>query len=329
MASQKTKLRGAVIGCGKISAYHLQAWQRLTGIEIVALTDPNAQRAAERRDAFFPGAAIHPDIDSLLESERIDFIDILTPPWLHREHCLKAAEKELHIICQKPLCDELDEAESLVHELAGYPKLFCVHENHPYRPWFLRVIELHRDGFFGRDLKLSLVHHAPSEPPETFKTEAEKGILLDYGVHLIAMASALLGEPDSVKAELHRTNPRVKGESRAKVTLAFPAATAHIDISWQDNQPFRGGFSLVGSQGEAHFPGSLTRGDPAQFRILKEGDCTHDETRDPTQDFSESFYLFQRQFLDATKALAPAPQAASDNINSLRWTFAAYLHSGR
>jgi len=318
------KLRGAVVGCGKIAAYHLRAWRRLAGVEIVALADPAQPRAVERRDAYFPAAAIHPHIDSVLERERIDFIDILTPPWLHREHCLKAAEKGIHIACQKPLCDRLEEAEALVRKLASYPKRFCVHENHPHRPWFRDTLALHREGFFGDSLKLTLTHHAPSEPPETFKIEAEKGILLDYGVHLVAMARALLGEPRALAARLGRVNPRVKGESQATLEMEFPAGTATIDVSWQDNGPFRGGFSLLGDLAEAHLAGSLTRGEPSRLRIERAGERLRDETRDPTEDFAESFYLFQKEFVEAIERGGAGPQPAEDNLKTLRCVFEAY-----
>src|SRR5262245_1009253 len=116
------KLRGAIIGCGMISEYHLRGWLRIPEVEIVALCDPDRQRAESRRSQFVPDAQCYDSLDLLLASQRLDFVDVLTPPWLHREHCLQAAAAGVHIICQKPLCGELAEAESLVAELEGYEK---------------------------------------------------------------------------------------------------------------------------------------------------------------------------------------------------------------
>lgn len=318
------KLRGAVIGCGMISEYHLRAWQRIPEVEIVALVDVNLEQALQKSKAFASSAKIFPDIESMLDETGIDFVDILTPPWLHREHCLQAAGKNVHLICQKPLCDSLEEAESLVNELSQYPKRFSVHENHPFRPWFIEVLKLYRDGFFGDDLNLTLTQHEPKEPPEQFKAESENGIMLDYGIHFIAMARTLLGEPESVDAVFSRINPRVRGESKAEVGLKFPRASARIALSWQDHGTFAGGFSLVGDRGEAHLAGTCTRGDSSRFRLIDKGKILRDEIRCPTEDFSESFFYFQRAFIDAWLHGTPAPQPVTDNLETLRTTFAAY-----
>src|SRR5262245_18376843 len=144
-----TKLRGAIVGCGMIAEYHIRGWLRIPEVEIVALCDPDRSRAESRRSEFVPQAKLYDGMDALFQSEKVDFVDILTPPWLHREHCLRAAAAGVHIICQKPLCNELSEAESLVAELSSYDKIFAVHENHPYRPWFRHILRLRDEGFFG------------------------------------------------------------------------------------------------------------------------------------------------------------------------------------
>src|SRR5688500_13044621 len=98
------KLRGAIVGCGMISEFHLRGWQRIPEVEIVALVDPVRDRAEQRRARFAPPARVYDSLDSLFASESsLDFVDILTPPWLHRAHCLRAAQAGVHIICQKPL----------------------------------------------------------------------------------------------------------------------------------------------------------------------------------------------------------------------------------
>ena len=51
------KLRGAIVGCGMISEFHLRGWQRIPEVEIVALVDPARERADERRAQFAPQRA--------------------------------------------------------------------------------------------------------------------------------------------------------------------------------------------------------------------------------------------------------------------------------
>lgn len=325
------RLRGAIVGCGMISEFHLRGWQRIPEVEIVALVDTSRSRADARRAQFAPHARLYDSLDDLFANEApdragapLDFVDILTPPWLHREHCLRAAQGGVHIICQKPLCDRLEDARALVTALADYSRLFLVHENHPYRPWFRDLLSRHRAGLFGRPRFLHLTQHDPREPPEAFKSEAEHGVLLEYGVHLVDMTRALLGEPRRVSAWLERINPRVRGESLAHVVFEYPEATVVIDISWKAHGLAQGSMLFVGDVGEAFFEGRMTRGDVSRFRVAEGKTVLLDEQRSPTEDYIDAFFLLQREFADAMLGGPDPAQKAVDNLRTLVATFAAY-----
>jgi predicted dehydrogenase len=326
------KLRGAVVGCGMISEFHLRGWQRIPEIEIVALVDPVHDRAEERRSQFAPQARLYDTLDGLFadrDAGALDFVDILTPPWLHREHCLRAAQAGVHIICQKPLCDGLEDARSLVDALRDYHRLFLVHENHPYRPWFRDMLQRHRDGFFGRPRFLHLIQHDAHEPPERFKSEAERGVLLEYGVHLVDMVRVLLGEPHRVSAQLQRINPRVRGESLAHVVFEYPDAIAVIDISWKAHGLQQGGVLFIGEAGEAWFEGRMTRGETSRYRVTSGNTVVLDEPRSPTEDYVEAFYLLEREFADAMLGRTAPVQQAVNNLSTLEATFDAYQASSQ
>jgi D-apiose dehydrogenase len=319
-----SKLRGGLYGCGMISEFHLRGWQRIPEVEIVALGNRTISRAEERRSQFFPHAEVYDDLGAMLREARLDFVDILTPPALHHEHCLLAKEAGLHIICQKPLCDDLNDAQALVGEMLGYPKLFAVHENHRYRPWFQELLRLHREGFFGHIHFVRLEHLNPTAPGEAYKLEAEPGVLLEYGTHLVDMMRALLGEPERVYARLHRLNPEVQGESLAHVAFEYPQATAIIEVAWKRRGALQGGLLVAGEIGEAYYEGTMTRGAAARFRLFKNGATVLDEARSPYDDYVESFYLFQRECVDAILGGAAVTQTGAENLKTMISTCAAY-----
>ena len=321
----RKKLRGAVYGCGMISAYHLRGWQRIPEVEIVALANRTVERAEERRRAFAPEARVYRTLEEVLAQEDVDFVDILTPPDLHREHVLQAKAAGVHVICQKPLCATLADARALANEMAGYERLFAVHENHRYRPWFREVLKRHREGFFGEGLFVRLAQFDPQEPPEAYKLQAERGVLLEYGTHLVDMARALLGEPRRVYARLQHANPHLRGESGAHVVFEHDGgATTAIDVAWKAVGTRQGGALVTGTRGEAFYEGTMTRGEEARFRLFSGSDVVIDEARRPSDDYAESFYRFERACTDAMLAGTPPEQTAAENLRTLEATFAAY-----
>jgi predicted dehydrogenase len=319
-----TILRGAVIGCGTVSEFHLRAWQRVPEVVITALCDSEPTRAEAQARKFATGGKVYSTAESLLECESLDFVDILSPPDRHKEHCLLARTAGLHVICQKPLCSELADAAEVVEAFDDYPKYLVVHENHRYRPWFRRIGELHKAGFFGGIRYLRLQQHDAHEPPEEYKRQADRGVMLEYGVHLVDMMRALVGEPNRVQASFSRLNPRVRGESLAVAIYACSGATAVLDVAWKSAPPEGGGLIVEGQRGTAIYEGPMTRGPQARFRLYQDGNTVLDEHRRPLDDYVESFYLLQRGFVDSLLANSPPPQPATDNLRTLRSTFAAY-----
>jgi predicted dehydrogenase len=320
-----TKLRGAVIGCGMVSDFHLLGWRKIPEVEINALCDPVRSRAERQAQKFAPAARIYESAESLFAAETLDFVDILAPPSVHKELCLLARSADVHVICQKPLCVTSVEATELVAAFDGSTKALVVHENHRYRPWFRRILELHNDRqFFGTIRYVRFEQHDACEPLEQFKTAAPHGVMLEYGIHLVDMMRALLGEPQRVFASFEHINPSVQGESLAVATYEYENATVVIDIAWKPAGPEHGCLVVEGDRGTALYEGSMTRGDRARFRLFEGGNTFLDEDRLPRDDYAESFYRLQRDFIDSLQNELLPPQAAQDNIRTLLATLAAY-----
>jgi predicted dehydrogenase len=319
------RLRGGVFGCGMISEHHLRAWNRIPEVEIVALANRTVERAEQRSREFAPAARVYGDLASMLARENLDFIDILTAPALHREHCLMAKQAGLHIICQKPLCHTLGQARELAREMSGYPRLFAVHENHRYRPWFRTIENEYRAGSFGKVSLVRLEHLNAREPAEAYKLAAAEGVLLEYGSHLVDMMRGLLGEPRRAYARVHRLNPAIEAESLVHAVYEYPETTAIIDVAWKHAAITQGSLLVAGSEGEAYFEGTMTRGkDSSRLRLSRNDKILSDEQRSVMVDYADSFYAFERECVDAMLSRGKAPRRVEEYLRTLVCTFAAY-----
>jgi D-apiose dehydrogenase len=325
LPAPRRRLRGGLFGCGMISEFHLRGWQRVPEVEMVAIGNRTVSAAERRRDEYAPAAKVYGDLREMLAAEALDFVDILTPPALHAEHCLAAREAGVHVICQKPLTDDLESARRLVAAMRGSGRVFAVHENHRYRPWFQTILARLREGFFGKLELVRIEQLDPREPAEAYKTTMERAVLLEYGTHLVDMMRALLGEPRRVFARSHHLNPRVAGESLVHVTYDYGAATGLIDVGWKPNGLQQSSLLVVGERGEAYFEGTMVRGERARFRLVSGKAVVLDETRSPYDDYVESFYLFEKECAEAMLSGRPVTQTGEENLKTLVATFAPYL----
>ena len=91
-------LKVGVVGLGGISVAHLNGWENIDGAEVVAVCDIRAEKLAEH-----PGKRCYQSFDEMLEKEKLDIVDVCVPTYLHIEFSLKALNKGIHVVCEKPI----------------------------------------------------------------------------------------------------------------------------------------------------------------------------------------------------------------------------------
>jgi DNA-binding FadR family transcriptional regulator len=146
--SPYNRLRGAIIGAGYFSQFQYEAWTRIPEVEIVAASNRTVERAEEKCGQYGISRA-YKDWREMIETEKPDFVDIITPPPTHLEICRYLAERNIHMICQKPLAPSYEESEALAKIAGNTEARFMVHENFRWQPWYRKVKELLNDGTLG------------------------------------------------------------------------------------------------------------------------------------------------------------------------------------
>ncbi len=109
------KLRVGLIGTGTIAnSAHLPAIAHLHDeLELVAVADIRAE-TAEKAAKDYGAESWYTDYRELLARKDIDFVDICTPEFLHREQVVAAAEAGKHIHCEKPMSSTVEEADAMI-----------------------------------------------------------------------------------------------------------------------------------------------------------------------------------------------------------------------
>lgn len=138
------KIKFAVIGCGHIGKRHAEMISRNEESELIALVDvkPKDQLGIEAYNANF-----YSSIDELIASndiKNIDVINIATPNGFHAEHAMKILEAKKHVVIEKPMALNKQDAERVIFKALNVHKhVFAVMQNRysPPSVWIKELIE--------------------------------------------------------------------------------------------------------------------------------------------------------------------------------------------
>jgi predicted dehydrogenase len=121
-------LRGGISGFGEVAAQaHLAGWRTRPEVEIVAIHDPVSERRHHAM-RLIQNIRVYDDLELMLDGERLDFVDVASPPAYHAATARMALAAGAHVLVEKPLCLAANEFESLrAAALSRRRVLMCVH----------------------------------------------------------------------------------------------------------------------------------------------------------------------------------------------------------
>jgi len=133
-------LRVGVIGSGFIARQkHLPAWKRLgRKAAVVALCDPNEKQAEElAREHQIP--KVYADFGKMLETERLDAVDICSPPRTHAEIAVRTLEGGAHTLIEKPMAIGTEECDRIIAASRKIGRKICVAHSDLFYPSFVKA----------------------------------------------------------------------------------------------------------------------------------------------------------------------------------------------
>jgi len=222
----------------------------------VAVADLS-QANRDAAQAIFPQTRLYESAEEALHAETPDFVDICTPPFTHRELIAKAANRGIHIVCEKPLAPSLDEALQIADRVRRARVVFQPCHQYNYSPpWQVvrdlapRLGAIHFAEYTVRRMAANEgnAHWAPE-----WRTRADLaggGILVDHGAHILYQLRSVMGEPRTVNATIRTLLHRTYGvEDTALLTLDHGTALAELSLTWAAKRR-EIAFRFVGERGE-------------------------------------------------------------------------------
>ncbi len=104
-------MKVAIVGCGNISRLHFAAVSENPNTELVAAVDIKPERANHYAEKY--GIKAYTSYDEMLDSEAPDCVHICTPHYLHTPYAVKALNRNINVLCEKPCSVNDAEVEAL------------------------------------------------------------------------------------------------------------------------------------------------------------------------------------------------------------------------
>lgn len=199
----KVTYRVGMVGAGQICEFHVAAVKKLAPeVELIGITDLDATRAQANAEKW--GTTAFADLDALVAAGA-NVIHVLTPPAVHGKVATAALEKGCHVLIEKPITEDPDEARKL-EELATRKGL-TVTVNHSllYDPQIKRALDAIRAGELGEVVSVDILRGSEYPPyeggplPPWYRDAGYP--FRDIGVHCLYLIQELLGPIEDVTAD--------------------------------------------------------------------------------------------------------------------------------
>ena len=240
-------VRVACLGAGFFARFHHDAWQRISNAALVAIADRDIKCAQEACSALLhtthksgdtlytqdTGVDAFISLDAMLDAVSPQLLDIITPPHTHLESIKAGINAGVpNIICQKPFCQSLDEAQQAVKLAKAANVLLVVHENIRFQPWYRAIARLLDDGAIGKVQQISYrLRPGDGQGADAYLDRQPyfqtmpRLLIHETAVHWIDTFSYLLGPIEAVYADLRKLNPVITGEDAGHVLFDFANGT--------------------------------------------------------------------------------------------------------
>lgn len=224
----KLVLRAGIVGCGKIAHNHVQALQNIEGVVVVAVTDKNPEIAeAFAREYGIDNWTV--DNDEFF-SLPMDLVTICTPHPAHETGVVQAAQRGLHVLCEKPVAVTLESIDRMIAACDTAGVSFGVLFQRRFWPAVTRIREALDSGEIGTPV-LGSVNVRFRRDREYYQDEWRGrwdteggGVLINQAIHHIDLLQWFMGEAVAVSGSMRTLR-------HTDVMEVEDSAVAHVEFA--------------------------------------------------------------------------------------------------
>ena len=190
---KKKKLHIGVVGLGRAGWYfHCQPLSKHPDFKLIAVVDPEEERRIEGEKVF--KCKSFDSLDRMLNEIDLDAIVIATPTHLHKKMTQLAFRKGLHVLLEKPMAVDVNEARAIIRSADSHGKVLSVFFPHRAEAYFRHLLKIIESGKIGDvyQVRLGWFNYVRRADWQSL-IKYGGGILINLGSHFIDLLFQLIG----------------------------------------------------------------------------------------------------------------------------------------
>lgn len=252
----KGKVKVGIIGSQFEADIHAESFRIMPEeAEVVAIASPTPGNAAKLAKKYgIPN--VYTDYREMLKQADIEMVTITAPNRLHAQMTVDIANAGKHVVCEKPLCMTLEEADLMIDTCKKQGVLLLYAEELFFTPKYVKAKEMADQGAFGKIylVKQSEKHFGPHAPWFWDVDQSGGGVFMDMGCHGVVFVYWFLGRPKlkSVTCQMgtYVHGEITKGDDNSICILEFEnGALGMVEDSWARRGGMDDRIEVFGSDG--------------------------------------------------------------------------------
>lgn len=196
-AKEKMSIRTALVGCGVIGKVHAAIIPKYGTICAVCDID---EKAMDR----FSGIAKYTDYIQMLDEQLPDIVHICTPHHLHADMVIAALNRNINVLCEKPLCIRKEDIGRILEAEKNSKAQLGVSQQNRYNP-ANRYLKEQAEKLAPKAASAQLYWHRGRDyynsAPWRGKWATEGGgVLINQALHTLDILQWLVGMPNAIRA---------------------------------------------------------------------------------------------------------------------------------
>lgn len=263
-------LRWGVIGFGPFADVAMgPAITSTLGHRLVSISGRNEERIGQFARKYdvphcYSSAKELVNYSGFKSSEKLDAAYVATPNSQHCEHTLMAAERGIHVLCEKPMALSLDEAGRMIETCSANGVKLMVGNMMRFNPchWYMKHII--GEGVLGRitEAKATFEYHL-TDDFSLWRLDPKiggGGAIMDVGVHCIDLLRYILGAEVTGVGSFIDTGPHPfpVDVSSTSILRFDTGAKGTVSVSFINKHP-RNSIEIRGTEGSMVAEGTLWR----------------------------------------------------------------------